>query len=245
MNKIDLINKLKELAKTNKGKAPGREVFEKETGITYHHIINPKYGWRKWSDFVKEAGLDPNSLAQAISQDVLIDYLIQLTIKNKRFPTFVDLRFEAKESPGFPSHSVFQRLGDYRTRIRLVLEQAKSLGLNEVVSECEIRLKQNVENANSDTNSDEAMNECIVGSVYLFKSDEFYKIGKTNSLGRRQRQLEIQMPNPLFLIHEIKTDDINGIEAFWHKRFSSKRKNGEWFALDDNDIKVFTKRKSM
>jgi hypothetical protein len=53
------------------------------------------------------------------------------------------------------------------------------------------------------------------------------------------------MPESLKVIYEIKTDDPTGIEAYWHKRFEAKRKNGEWFDLSREDISAFRRRKFM
>jgi len=41
------------------------------------------------------------------------------------------------------------------------------------------------------------------------------------------------------MIHSIKTDDPSGVETYWHKRFDTKRLNGEWFDLNSADIKAF------
>lgn len=79
----------------------------------------------------------------------------------------------------------------------------------------------------------------ILGAVYLFKHGKYYKIGKTNDTVRRGNELKIQLPENLDLIHEIKTDDPSGIEAYWHRRFEAKRMNGEWFDLNSADIKAF------
>ena len=81
--------------------------------------------------------------------------------------------------------------------------------------------------------------------VYLMKSGRHYKIGKTNNLKRREREIRIEMPEKLVVIHHIETDDPFGIESYWHKRFSGQRRNGEWFELSTKDVKVFCSREKM
>ncbi len=77
------------------------------------------------------------------------------------------------------------------------------------------------------------------GVVYLMQSGEHYKIGCTTNLKQRRKCLSQSMPLGVKLIHEIATDDIEGLENYWHERFAQKRLNDEWFALTADDIQLF------
>ena len=79
----------------------------------------------------------------------------------------------------------------------------------------------------------------------MVKSGRFCKIGMSNSVGRRLYEIALQLPEKASTVHSIRTDDPVGIEAYWHKRFQAKRKNGEWFNLDASDIAAFKRRKFM
>ncbi len=83
------------------------------------------------------------------------------------------------------------------------------------------------------------------GFVYLLKSGKHYKIGHTFDVGRRKYELAIQLPEPVQLQHEIRTDDPVGIERYWHQRFEDCRLNGEWFQLSQADVAAFRRRKFM
>ncbi len=61
--------------------------------------------------------------------------------------------------------------------------------------------------------------------VRLFNTVSYiFKIGRSNSAGRREYELKNQLPEKSRLVHEIATDDPIGIESYWHRRFADKRK---------------------
>jgi hypothetical protein len=46
-------------------------------------------------------------------------------------------------------------------------------------------------------------------------------------------------------LHKISSDDPIGLEKYWHRRFKAKRKNGEWFVLNKEDIAEFCNHSRM
>src|SRR3989442_8350249 len=58
-----------------------------------------------------------------------------------------------------------------------------------------------------------------LGFVYLLKSGPYYKIGRTTDFERRFDQIKLQMPFSVEVMHKIETEDPEGIEAYWHRRF--------------------------
>ncbi len=78
-----------------------------------------------------------------------------------------------------------------------------------------------------------------IGSVYLLKAGPFYKIGKSINFEKRLKQIKLQLPYPVEVVHTISTPEHSKLEAYWHQRFRSKRTNGEWFLLTDEDVEEF------
>ena len=84
-----------------------------------------------------------------------------------------------------------------------------------------------------------------VGFVYLkySRSLRLYKIGKANDSDRRGAGISLLLPEDLVSKHEIKTDCPYVLERYWHNRFRSKRKQGEWFDLNTSDVESFKARR--
>ncbi len=238
IDKAHILNELKRVTDSGNGVVPGQQKFFNETGIKQ----SDWYGkfWARWSDAVKEAGYSPNQLQKSYSHIFLLENLLALTRELGQFPTRGDLRLKAKTDSSFPSHNTFGNLGSKKEIIRKLIEFCEQHGnLEDVAEICKPLVsvaepRQSVQEISED-----------FGYVYLMKSGRFYKIGKSSSVGRRHYELSIQLPEKLSVVHKLITDDPSGIESYWHKRFESKRKNGEWFELSQQDIKAFKRRKFM
>jgi len=150
---------------------------------------------------------------------------------------------KSRSTSDFPSQKVFVRLGNDRTEriTRIHAFCMANAEYRDVAEICKPELPP-IEESPSDDGDDSVTENAY---VYLIKSGRYYKIGRTVSLTRRERELAIQLPEPAETVHTIATDDAPGIKAYWHRRFSEKRRNGEWFELSPSDVKAFRRRKFM
>lgn len=234
MDRETIIAEIKRTAAANGGKPLGRDRFQAETGIRPHHLM--KF-WARYGDAVKEAGLSPNALQEPFDEGTVLRRVVELARELGRFPTWGDFRVKRTNDATFPSHGVFARFPKPQLVPKVAAYCAANPGYDDVAAMCIVEPESVEPEAKPDTTSD--------GFVYLLKSGRFYKIGKTNSVGMRERQLQIQLPEQARTVHAIKTDDPSGIEEYWHRRFDTKRKNGEWFDLSAQDVAAFRRRKFM
>ena len=68
--------------------------------------------------------------------------------------------------------------------------------------------------------------------VYVLKCNGLYKIGRSRDPQWRVRQLQTGAAHPIDVVFTIRTRQ-HGLERALHQRFSSLRKRGEWFELND------------
>lgn len=230
-SKEQIVAAIRRMAAEN-GTVPGKQRFESETGIREHEWV--KY-WARWGDALVEAGFKPNDWGGAYPEEELLERLAGFTRELGRFPVVRDLRVKANQDPSFPSAGPFRRFGGQSALAVRLREYASGKGYNDVVALCEALPSKSSSVLASDTGTP----QLSTGFVYLMKSGRHYKIGRTVSVGSRERQLAIKVPVPPSVVHRIETDDPVGVEAYWHKRFEDKRGEGEWFALTLDDVKAF------
>jgi hypothetical protein len=238
MVRQQIIEEIRRIAEESDGQAPGRQLFERSTGIKktewYPHV------WVRWGDALAEAGYAPNQLAARFDDEVIIVKFIDLIRQLGRFPVEGEIRRKAREDSSFPSHSTFNRFGGRQKLIEGVAAHCrKTAGFEDILALCAAdESKSQVK-----TTSTEPSRNIAIGFVYLMKSGPHYKIGRTNSVDRRSNELTIKIPVPPKTVHSIATDDPSGVEAYWHRRFSDKRGEGEWFLLTTDDVIAFKRWK--
>lgn len=162
-----------------------------------------------------------------------------LTRKLGRFPTIAEMRLERRGNTSFPSSGAVERLGAKGDLIAKLQELCAVLPEFRDIAQ----LLPTATTAQSSESSRKATPED--GYVYLIQAGRYYKVGRTNALGRREREITLQLPDRAETVHVIRTDDPIGIEAYWHRRFEAARRNGEWFELSRDEVHAFKRRKFM
>lgn len=231
-----ILDEMRRTTKENGGKPVGRGRFAHLTGISMHDILRH---WPRYGDAVRDAGFEPNVLITARDDAEVLKRFAELTHTLGHAPTLAELRLARISDPSFPSPKVFERLGSKNERIGRALQFCRrSPGWDDVASILEAAYLPEV--ASKTQESTDQSDAGSLGFVYLAKGHPGeFKIGRTNLVDRRLGELGVAAAVEPTLVHEIKTDDPAGVEAYWHRRFSDKRLRGEWFRLTGADVAAF------
>src|ERR1043166_8104925 len=132
MDKEHILSEIRRTAKANGGVALGWRRFEQETGIRYYDW----YGqfWPRWSDAVREAGFEPNRMAEAYDDQLLLEKLVVLTRSLGQVPTEGELLLAIRNDSSFPSAKVFRRLGSKPERAARIIAFCEANPGNEDVA---------------------------------------------------------------------------------------------------------------
>ncbi len=240
MNKEAILSEIRRAATENGGQPLGIARFEELTGIT----VSDWRGrfWATWTEATDEAQIKSGRMNEAFDSDFLLTLLAELTRKCGRFPTYAETRMARARDKSFPDHKVFDRFGAKADRVEVlrqfVIERAEFADVVALLPEQDTEISSVM----SSIAEPEDLGD---GFVYMMKLGKAYKIGRTFSVPRRHREITLELPEKPDVVHSIRTDDPDGIEAYWHRRFEKKRTNGEWFTLGLDDVKAFKRRKFM
>jgi hypothetical protein len=234
-----ILQEVRRTAEANGGKPLGRLSFFTETGIK-ESDWRGRY-WVRWNDVLRDAGFGPNALVKARDDETLLDRFAALAVELGHIPVNSEMRLKRRTDQTFPDEKTYARFGSKAQLLARLGEYSSQHPKYESL------LPQiNALGASVDpVSSEESVQELEIGTVYLLRAGKYYKIGMSNASGRREREIALQLPQKAAMIHVIRTDDPPGIEAYWHRRFADRRKNGEWFELSAADISAFRRRKFM
>ena len=180
-------------------RAPGMVVFERETGIR-----KPEwYGahWRSWSAALVDAGFEPNEKQGKLSSDHILRQYAEFIRHLGRVPAEVDVRMHARDNESFPAHTTFSKhFGNKAPLLRAlsawVVEHEEFVDIANLLPDLEDKITEQ-----------EVARE---GLVYLMKSGDHYKIGRSEEIERRVKEISVSMPEKVDLVHTIRTDDPSG-----------------------------------
>lgn len=229
-----IIGEIQRLAREN-GEAPGQKLFVAKTGIAQHQWRGRF--WSKWGDALLEAGFQPNDWQGRLDSEEVLRGVVVAVRHYGRMPTKSETQLLRQSNSLVPTDNTIQRHFGRRDDLitalaRLAAEKAEFADIAPMLPA-----------VRPSAQAPRVASKAAEGYVYLLKSGDFYKIGRSDELERRVKEITVALPDKATLIHSIRTDDPPGIEGYWHRRFADRRANGEWFKLTASDVAAFRKRK--
>lgn len=229
--KATILAEIRRIAQEH-GQPPGARSFANQSGIpqsSWYGVL-----WPKWSDALVEAGFEPNSRQGRFESREVLRAVAEASLKRGSVLTAPEMKILRLSDPSFPNPKTVA--AHFRNRAGL-LEALRSFCVEEKSFSALISVLPEAPEAQPDAS------KASEGWVYLLRSGSFYKVGRSDEIERRIKEITTALPDAAELVHAIRTDDPPGIEAYWHRRFNSQRANGEWFKLDRAHIAAFRRRK--
>jgi len=226
---LDRYNKLKE-----SGEIPTSTQFYKL--FSKRKLSQAFEGGNAWSRLQQLAGDSPTRFSKTKSNldEVLIEWgtLARNTIKKyDKLPRQSDWEFHKIK----PTVSGIENSHKIKWSFipRLFLEKfQKDPSWDDIVSYISEKFKK------IQSSTKKGSEDCF---VYLIKDlrNSYYKIGISNDPSIRERTLQSEQPKQKVIAKKryINRKIAGAIEKALHSTYDHKRKRGEWFALDDEDMK--------
>jgi len=226
ISREEILAEIQKFVAANNGAIPGERTFRAATRIK-ESAWKGKH-WVRWTDAVREAGFDPNSLNQKIPDENILERLAGYITNLGHFPVRDEINVQARAAPDFPVwQTIRKRYGGMPQTAAALLEFSRKTGNTVLAKLCEARLAHE---AVKPKHGADVQRETAVkaGFVYLKYSPSLrlYKIGKANNADKRGAGISLLLPEDLVPKHEIRTDCPYILEKYWENRFRAK-KNGD------------------
>ncbi len=192
-----ILQEIRRLASANGGQAPGQKFFVKETAIAEHQWRG-RY-WARWGDALTEAGLQPNEWNGKLDSNEILKAIAGAVRQFGRMPTKSELSIRRKVDPAIPSEKAIQR--HFGSRKEIIAALAKRAAEDSLYADIAPLLPP----VTSMPTVPNSSSKLIEGFVYLIKSGEFYKIGRSDDAERRFKQITTALPDKAELFHTIRT----------------------------------------
>jgi hypothetical protein len=242
MSREEVLSEIRTFVAKN-GKIPGERTFATATRIK-ESAWKGKY-WARWTEAVREAGYDPNTLNLKIPDERILERLGGFIAELGHFPVRDEINVQARNEPGFPVwQTIRKRYGGMPQTAQALLDFSRKSGNTTLGKLCQERLE--IETLKPTPSANLRRKAPVrVGFVYLKYSPSLrlYKIGKADDPHKRGVGLSLLLPEDLVAKHEIRTDYPYILEKYWEARFRAKKKQGEWYDLSSEEVEAFKKRR--
>jgi hypothetical protein len=191
-----ILNEIRRLATVNGGRPPGSRMFEAESGIR-ESAWRGVY-WARWNDAVAEAGLEPNIRQGSLDENFCLTKYANACRHFRKVPTAMELRMYRRKVPDFPNvKTITRRFGSLNNLPGRLAEWVKA---NDEYVDVAALLGERPTGQQPEVGPSSKE-----GLVYLIRSGPHYKIGRSDELERRVKEIRVALPEAATLVHSIRT----------------------------------------
>lgn len=226
----EYIKEAYERLRKNLGRQPTDDEFYQNTNVTHRQLIKAEF--RTYSQLVEEMGDTPRTFKNNTKdKDEFYVSYGDMVRQMKRIPSTVDWEY-AKRLPSVSSYKKKFGLAKWQDMMEKFLEYAEEKeewqDVIPLFPKTTIETKE-IKSANNQ--------ECYVYFMHDTKT-LCYKIGISNEPDWRERTLQSEKPSIKLIAAKkfVNRRIAANIEKALHESYSHKRKRGEWFNLDQEDI---------
>jgi hypothetical protein len=235
LSKEFIVKTYKDMVEIRDGKLIGEHVFRRKSRICSAYWQG-RY-WRCWSEFQAELGFKPNLPNTRTPNEVLLQRYAELALELKKIPTHVELILRHKADPSFPDAATYWHLGRREARLDKLVAYCE--GKSELAPVVEL-IRRDRERAQRVRRRP---TRNVQGIVYLSRRGSDYRIARIHASGRRHSVESVLLARRPDTVHAISTDDPEGIEFYWRRRFRLRRQGRNSFRLSDDDLAAFRNRR--